>query len=93
MTHAKLLQTWRDELSQKGSVTLNIRVHPGARKTCVKGVMADGTIKIDIAVAPEDGRANAALVEFLSEEFDVAKSSIEIVSGATSRKKMVRIYQ
>ena len=68
-----------------------VRVHPGARKTHIKSVMVDGTIKIDIAAAPEDGKANAELIEFLAEEFGIAKSKIEIVSGETSRRKVVRI--
>lgn len=81
-------------LPQKdGEVTLNIRVHPGARKTQIKSVMADGTIKIDVAAAPEEGKANAALVEFLAEEFDVKKSNVEIVAGETNRKKIVRIHR
>ncbi len=68
-----------------------VRVHPGARKSQVKSVMADGTIKIDIAAAPEDGKANVALIEFLAEEFGVAKSHVEIISGETSRRKLVKI--
>ena len=81
----------KEALIQKGSVTFAVRVHPGARTTQIKGVMADGTIKIDIAAAPEDGKANAALIVFLAEEFGVAKSHVEIISGETSRRKLVKI--
>jgi uncharacterized protein (TIGR00251 family) len=81
----------KEALIQKGSVTFAVRVHPGARKSQVKSVMADGTIKIDIAAVPEDGKANVALIEFLAEEFGVAKSHVEIISGETSRRKIVRI--
>lgn len=86
-----LLQQWREDLSRKGSIAFTVRVHPGARRTQIKSVMEDGTIKIDIAAPPEDGKANAALVEFLAEEFGLAKSNIEIVSGETSRRKVVRV--
>lgn len=72
---------------------MQVRVHPSARKTQIKNVMADGTIKIDIAAVPEDGKANAALVEFLAVEFEVKRSNIEIISGETNRKKTVRIHQ
>lgn len=88
-----LLKTWRNQFSQNGSITLQVRVHPSARKTQIKNVMADGTIKIDIAAVPEDGKANAALVEFLAVEFEVKRSNIEIISGETNRKKTVRIHQ
>lgn len=53
--------------------------------------MADGTIKIDIAAAPEDGRANEELGRFLAEEFDVPKSHVEIVKGQMVKAKVVRI--
>ncbi|OGJ59938.1 YggU family protein [Candidatus Peribacteria bacterium RIFCSPHIGHO2_01_FULL_55_13] len=79
------------QLREAGELTFNVRVHPGARKTQIKSVMADGTIKIDVAAVPEEGRANAALVKFLAEEFGVAKGNVEIVAGETGRKKVVRI--
>ncbi|MEK7562793.1 MAG: DUF167 domain-containing protein [Patescibacteria group bacterium] len=88
-----LLQTLQAALTQHGELTLAIRVHPSARKTQMKSVMADGAVKIDVAAAPEEGRANAALVEFLAEEFGVAKGNVEIVAGETGRKKVVRIHQ
>ncbi len=53
--------------------------------------MADGTIKIDITAAPEDGKANAQLVRFLAREFSVPLSHVEIVRGQTGRTKTVRI--
>src|SRR3990167_7377771 len=88
-----ILQQWREALSAKGEIILQIRVHPGARKTCIKDVMVDGTVKIDIAVAPEEGRANTALVEFLSEEFSVARSKVEIVAGKKGRRKTICVHQ
>ncbi len=85
------LQSLRADLVREHALTIVVRVHPGARKTHIKSVMADGTIKIDIAAAPEDGKANAALIEFLAEKFGVAKSKVEIVAGETGRRKVVRI--
>lgn len=87
----KLFEAFFQQLETHGIVTLHIRVHPGARKTCMRGVMDDGAIKIDVAAAPEEGRANAKLVEFLADGFGVAKGNIEIVSGETGRRKTVRI--
>ena len=87
-----ILQQWREALSAKGEILLQIRVHPGSRKTCFKDVMADGTIKIDVAAVPEEGRANVVLVKFLAEEFGIVKANVEIVAGETTRKKIVRVY-
>lgn len=55
--------------------------------------MADGTIKLDIAAVPEDGKANEELVRFLADEFDVPKSHVEILKGHTAKTKVVRIRQ
>jgi uncharacterized protein len=38
-----------------------------------------------------DGAANEALVKFLAHAFSIAKSQVEIVSGHTSRDKIVRV--
>ncbi|OGJ77715.1 hypothetical protein A2412_01850 [Candidatus Peribacteria bacterium RIFOXYC1_FULL_58_8] len=81
----------RVRLVSQGEVSFTVRVHPGAKHTGAKGVMADGILKIDLAAAPEDGQANAALIQFLAKEFGVAKSHVEILKGQTSRTKAVRI--
>ncbi len=87
----KVLDDYRRRLDEEGSVTLILRIHPGASATRLRSVMDDGTLKIDIAAAPEDGRANAELVRFLADAFGVQKKEIEIVSGEASRRKTVRI--
>jgi len=53
--------------------------------------MDDGSLKIRLTAPPVDGAANEALVDFLSRTLDLSKSSIEIVSGHTSREKRVKI--
>lgn len=47
--------------------------------------------KIRLSVPPVDGKANEALIRFLSEKFDVPKSRITIVRWHTSRHKIVEI--
>jgi uncharacterized protein len=70
---------------------IRVKVIPGAPKTEIKDMMADGTIKIALRAAPEKGKANAALIKFLAEEFGVPKNSVTIISGAASRIKLVKI--
>jgi len=55
------------------------------------GYSPDGTWKIKVAAAPEKGQANRALLEFLSEHLNVAKSRIRIMSGETSQLKRIRV--
>lgn len=75
----------------KGGAALAVRVTPRAGRNRVTEVLADGTVKIQLAAAPVEGEANASLVDFLSEVLDVAKSRIEIVGGLTGRDKLVSI--
>ena len=69
---------------------ISIYVQPRASKTMVAG-MHDGCVKVRLAAPPVDGAANAALVEFIAERVGVAKSRVRIVSGETSRRKVVEV--
>lgn len=68
-----------------------IKVIVQQAKTELRGVMADGTIKIALTKAPEKGRANKELIEYLAGELDIKKDAIRITSGLTSRIKLVHI--
>lgn len=65
---------------------LPVRAQPGARRQGVQGTIK-GALKIAVQAPPEDGRANAALVEILREVFGVKRSQVELLSGATNRDK------
>ena len=72
------------------SVVVDVKVVPRAGRTAFAGTR-DGALLIRLAAAPVDGAANAALVTFLSQLFDVPKRQITIVAGDKSRQKRVRI--
>ncbi len=67
-----------------------IHLCPNAKKDEINGTF-DGRIKISITAQPIDGKANEALIKFLSKHFHIAKSCIEITSGLTSRNKTLCI--
>ena len=48
-------------------------------------------IKARVRAAPEDGKANEALIRLLADAFGLARSSISLTSGATSRLKILKI--
>jgi uncharacterized protein (TIGR00251 family) len=73
-----------------GFLRLSLHVQPGARKTELAGLHA-GALKVRIAAAPEDGAANKALCEFLASFFGIAKTSVSILQGQSSRKKTILI--
>ena len=54
---------------------------------------ADGTVylKVRVRVAPEDGKANAALIALLAKTLGIAKSKVAIVGGAAARLKTVDV--
>ena len=79
------------DLKEKdGAVTLRIRVQPRARRTEIIGEHA-GALKLKIAAPPVDGKANEECRRFLAKLLDVSTGSIEIISGESSREKVVRI--
>jgi hypothetical protein len=72
-------------------VTLAVRAQPGAKRTAITGIYGDGgnaQLKIAVQAPPIEGRANAALIAFLSEMFGLPKNKIEIVSGELTRSKV-----
>lgn len=75
-------------------VTLAVRAQPGAKKTAFAGEYGEGAsaqIKIAVHAPPLEGRANAALVEFLAEAFSIPRSAVELVSGASGRSKVFQL--
>lgn len=81
-----------DWISEDGSGNLLLRLHvqPGAARTAVAGLHG-AALKIRLAAPPVDGRANDALVAFLAKRLGIAKARVELVAGAASREKRVRI--
>jgi uncharacterized protein (TIGR00251 family) len=69
-----------------------VRVQPKARANAVKG-WHGAALRVSVTAAPEDGKANRAVIDLLAETFDVAPSSISLVRGAASRDKWFRLPQ
>ncbi len=65
---------------------LPVRAQPGARRNEVRGLQ-DGALKVCVTQAPEKGKANKAIVEFLAKWLGLRKSQIELVSGETAGHK------
>jgi uncharacterized protein (TIGR00251 family) len=51
----------------------------------------ENAYRLQVAAPPVDGKANEACIEFLAEVAGVAKSRVRIVSGSSSRMKVVEI--
>lgn len=75
----------------EGGVTLAVRAQPGARKTTIQGTYGEGAaaqLKIAVQAPPVEGKANAALVEFLADHFSLSRSKVELVQGELNRSKV-----
>ena len=68
----------------------SVTVSPGAARTELVGRHGDGW-KARIAAPPERGRANDALVELLADTLAVPRSSVRVVSGLATKKKVVEV--
>ncbi|HHH36326.1 MAG TPA: YggU family protein [Gammaproteobacteria bacterium] len=69
---------------------LDIRLQPRASRDAIAGLMGE-RLRIRITAPPVDGRANAHLLSYLSEQFQVPKRSVSLLSGQTGRDKRVAI--
>jgi hypothetical protein len=69
---------------------LSVKVVPGARQTRVVGMLGDA-LKLQVAVAPEHGKANQAVVELLAGFFGVKTAQVTVVAGLSSPRKQVAI--
>lgn len=73
-----------------GGVTIDILVQPRASRAKI-GPVHDGRLKVAVTSPPVDGEANAAVIELLAKTLGIARGAVEVVGGATSRRKTVRI--
>ncbi len=71
-------------------VLISIRVEPRSSRSEIVDVYGDG-LKVKLKSPPREGRANKELIAVLSKGLDIPRKDIEIISGKTSKNKMVRL--
>jgi uncharacterized protein len=73
-----------------GELTIEIAARPGSSR---RGIVRAGPGGLTVAVhsAPDKGKANDELIEWLAETLDIPRSAIAIVRGESSRRKTIRI--
>jgi uncharacterized protein (TIGR00251 family) len=69
---------------------LDIKVIPGASKSEMADVK-DGRLRVRIAAAPEDGKANGELRAFFARTLGIAKRDVVLEKGEKSRLKTLRL--
>jgi len=74
----------------KTGVMLSVHACPRAAQDQVQGLHGDA-VKIRLRSPPVDGKANEALIAFLSQVLDVPARDLTIVAGHSTRRKRVAI--
>jgi uncharacterized protein (TIGR00251 family) len=72
------------------TLTFSVRVVPRASRSEITGEH-DGALRVRITAPPVEGAANRELARLLAKSFNLSQNAVEIVSGASSRNKVVRI--
>ena len=69
---------------------ITVKVHPRAKRSALAGRYGDAW-KLDLAAPPVDGKANEECIRFFAELVRVPKANVRIITGLTSRLKVVEI--
>jgi len=72
------------------AVTLEIRVTPRAKRNSVE-LASPGQLRVRVTVAPEDGKANAAVLKLLAKALGIPKSRMSIIRGQTNQDKVIAL--
>ena len=80
---------------QPDGLHLRAKVTPKASSARLGTVVADetgeGWLQVAVTAVPEDGKANKAVIALLAKRWKLPKSSLEVVRGATDRRKLIEI--
>ncbi len=66
-------------------------MQPKSRANEVVASRAGGTVRIRVTAAPEDGRANRAVLDLLRERLGLPRAALRIAGGPASRTKWIEI--
>ncbi len=79
------------KIQKNGKAVFHVKVSPGSDKTEWQDSLADGTLKLKVKEAPERGKANQAVIEFIASFFGVSKKAVSIIAGGGARMKRIKI--
>ena len=73
--------------STPDGVLIRIRIVPNSSRNEI--ILEEEFIKVKVTAQPIENKANKALIEFLSKQFKLPKTSIQIIKGETSQDKTI----
>ena len=90
-TSDTIIDRIKASLEKGKTVRLKVKINAGSGKNIITGNLGEDTLKIRISAAPEKGKANRELVEFLAKTFNIPRGNVTIVSGYTSPLKTIEL--
>ena len=82
------MATWCRDI--EGGAELRVKVVPGASRERIAGLLGDA-LKIQVAAAPERGKANAAVERLIAGVLGVAASAVRVTAGLTQPRKTIHV--
>ncbi|MDR1521002.1 MAG: DUF167 domain-containing protein [Planctomycetota bacterium] len=79
------VEPWED------GCAFSVKAHPGARRDAVAGVH-DGMLRIEVAAAPEKGRANQAIARLLAKKLGTPPTGVVLLVGGTASRKRFGVH-
>jgi uncharacterized protein (TIGR00251 family) len=72
------------------NIYLNVRVTTKSSRNCIAGLKND-ELAISVTAAPENNKANEAIITLIAKKLKIAKSKVQIVTGEKCRSKKICI--
>jgi len=72
------------------AVVFTVKVVPGSSRTEICGLL-NGMVKIRVSAAPEKGKANKVLIDFLAKQLGIKSKAVSIISGHKTSIKRVQV--
>jgi uncharacterized protein (TIGR00251 family) len=81
-----------EKLAKDSQIFINVKAFPGSGNYELSYKPETETFLVKIKAAADKGRANNEIIKLLSQEFNVAKENIKILSGKTDRNKLIKLW-
>ena len=83
-------ESWFRIAPSLDALTITVHAQPGAKRSEIVGLHGD-SLKIRVAAPPVEGKANAALIAFIAEIFDVPAKQVRLLRGESARHKVIEV--
>jgi hypothetical protein len=91
MKHQNRMESIHLQTDPQG-IRMTIWAQPGAKKNGVTGIH-QGMVRVSVTQVPEKGKATREILKVLAQALELKKSQVELITGETSREKVVLITQ